>query len=445
MGTHWIIVQGERWRGLRVSGQRVEAFEVEGVGTAAEIAKTLRSRGYRGEGMLLGIESPRCLTSTVEPQLEEVRSDRRALALAIEGGLPWSAEEYVADFLHDGSQMMGVAVQWGDVATLIAELEAVGVWVQSIAPWSLVRVQQLVREQPMRANDFVLLSEEGEAVSLLSMREGVPAMWEWVPAGEGEQLRQRMGLLECRAGSEESRWWCVGLAEERAEQVREWVGEDRLQIVGSNNGLGCDQAGRILTGRERAWVEWRQGPLEDRQPYRSLKTMLRVAAVLGLLAVGLLVAGIRARAGRYEAQAKKLNDEQAKLFRELMPGQKIPIGVRKRLESELVRLKAERGEAAGEAQLSDATQTLECGLTALPSAVRMRVKSIEVDGDQIVWDCEVRTLADSATLVDAITEGGLEVTAPRTEVVNGIVPLKLTATRHKPLLTEVLPTPKGMP
>ena len=78
-------------------------------------------------------------------------------------------------------------------------------------------------------------------------------------------------------------------------------------------------------------------------------------------------------------------------------------------------------------QLVSTPQILEHCVAALPESIRLRVRSIEVDGAQVTVDCETLSLSDSATLVEALSREGFEVTAPRTELVGGLVPLKLTA------------------
>ena len=209
MGTTWAIVGGESWRVLRMSGGRVEVFEVRselvggrpsppaplpgGEGRKKEeegrtglsilrrtdgqmcpshdLAECLKSNGYRGEGVFLGLAAWRAAVGMIEPELEEVRRDPAALALVLENELPWAAEEYVADFVASGRRFLGVAVQWGEVRELVQGLEEAGVWVQSIGAWSLVRLQGLMRGGVNRDQN-VVLAEDGNAASLLALRGG---------------------------------------------------------------------------------------------------------------------------------------------------------------------------------------------------------------------------------------------------------------------------------
>ena len=78
-----------------------------------DLVECLKSNGYRGEGVFLGLAAWRAAVGVIEPELEEVRRDPQALALVLESELPWAAEEYVADFVPSGRRFVGVAVQWG--------------------------------------------------------------------------------------------------------------------------------------------------------------------------------------------------------------------------------------------------------------------------------------------------------------------------------------------
>ena len=399
------------------------------------VAECLKLNGYRGEGVFLGLAAWRAAVGVIEPELEEVRRDPQALALVLENELPWAAEEFVADFVASGRRFLGVAVQWGEVKEWVRGLEDAGVWVQSIGAWSLVRMQGLLREG-VGADQWVVLAEEGNAASLLAIRRGRLVAWEWLPSRDEETLRVRMGLMQVREGAmageadknvcpTDVRWVYVGIDDETQVALSESVGEsiriaEPVEMVAS-------QVKRILAGKESPWVEWRRGAIADPRPYRSVRRLSLFTAVLGLVAMGLLIAAIRVRAGQYESQAMALSGEQTKLFQELMPRQKIPVGVRIRLESELVKLKAERGNPEALTQLVSTPEILDHCVAALPESIRLRVRTIEVNGSQVTLDCETLSLSDSATLVDALSREGFEVTAPRTELVGGLVPLKLMA------------------
>lgn len=451
MGTTWAIVEGERWRVLRVRGGRVEVFEVGGDGQMCpshDLAECLKLNGYRGEGVFLGLAAWRAVVGVIEAELEEVRRDPQALALVLENELPWAAEEFVADFVASGRKFVGVAVQWGEVKEWVQGLEDAGVWVQSISAWSLVRIQGLMRGG-IGANQWVVLAEEGDAASLMALRGGRLVAWEWLPSPDVETLRTRMGLMQVREAPAVAegtdrivhptegeadknvcptgmQWVYVGIDEATQAALSEWVGES-VRIAESAD-MSASQARKILAGKERPWVEWRRGALADPRPYRSVRGLSLFTAVLGLVAMGLLIAAIRVRAGQYESQAIAFSGEQTTLFQELMPRQKVPVGVRIRLESELVKLKAERGNPEAVTRLVSTPEILEHCIAALPELIRLRVRTIEVTGAQVTLDCETLSLSDSAILVDALNREGFEVTAPRTELVGGLVPLKLMAT-----------------
>jgi hypothetical protein len=515
MGTQWVIVEGEPWRVVRVRGGGVEVFDVgpvrrEGAGEVERtfggsslksrtltpspsppgrgeqditdgpmgpshegidrVIECLKANGYRGEGVLLGLASWRAGVAGMGAQPEEVRRDVGAMALVLEGELPWAAEEFVAGFVKRDGQMcpsygrtvdskgaldrgrgtltpgpspggrgeqstegyLGIAVRTEEVSSWLREWEAAGVWIQGIVPWALVRVQSLVKDRLVGADDLVVIGEEEGAVSLVELREGRVAGWEWLPDGGSEEIGRRVVVSALREGFADAEertgqgaYSTVGLGDAVVEELRQVAG-DRVRAVTAPP-HGALFAAKILSGRERPWVNWRQGVLADPHPYRAVRSLAIVAAVMSLIAMGMLIVGIRTRAERYEDQAREFSEQQTKLFQATLPGQRVTVGVRRRFESELVRLKAERGDANSGSQLVATPAILERGLAAIPETLRVRIKSIEVDGPQLTLDCEVRSLTESALLVDALTQAGFEVASPRTELVNGIVPLRLSA------------------
>ncbi len=445
MAIIWCVVEGVQWHVLKSSGRRVEAYGVELVGEellSVAIAKCLKDHGYRDEGVLLGLAASRAASAVITPELEEVRRDPQAMALVLESELPWAAEEFVADFVAEGTQFVGVAVQWAGVQELVQGLEAAGVWVQSISPWSLVRTQALVRTG-LPADVFVVLAEEGAAASLVAIRGHQLTAWEWLPARDVAALCTRMGLMHVRWGTAESQWAFVGLEKEILAALREAAGE--TPSITESVEDTARLAERILSGKVGPWVEWRRGALADSQPYRSVRRLGLFAAVWGVSAIALLIAAIHLRAGQYEAQALEHHAALTQLFEALLPGQRVPVGVRVRLESELVKLKAETGSPEATAQLVSAPEILERSVTALPESIRLRVRTIDVNGVQVVLDCETLSLTDSAILVESFTRAGFEVTAPRTELVNGLVPLKLIANWKGPQIAASTVSPGDRP
>lgn len=478
MGTQWVIVEGEPWRVVRVRGTVVEMFVVErgkdgkvcpsyvGDGQVcpsygepgglclplAGVVECLLSQGYRGEGVLLGLGSWRAGVAELGPQLEEVRRDGAALSLVLEGELPWAAEEFVAEFVRgrrdagepgglrlplavtSGEGYLGIALRTEEVSGWIAEWEAAGVWVQGIVPWALVRVQALIKDRLVGPDDWVVIGEEDGAVSLVELREGQVAGWEWLPVGDGEEIGRRLVMSAMQAGDVAEGGTgqgarstvAIGLGEVMVDELRRVAG-DRMRVVNAPLNSDALFAAKLLAGRERPWVNWRIGSLADPRPYRAIRGLAIVAVVLSLIAMGMLLTGLRMLAGRYEERARSLSEQQGTLFQNTLPGQQVTVGVRRRFESELVRLKAERGDANTGTHVVSTPEMLERGLAALPEALRVRVKSIEVDGPQLTLDCEVRSLTESALLVESLSQAGFEVASPRTELVNGIVPLRLSA------------------
>src|SRR6202035_3402139 len=129
----------------------------------------------------------------------------------------------------------------------------------------------------------------------------------------------------------------------------------------SDDPLDCCalQSLAVLGGRRESPIEFRRDQLAPRDRHRSIRRELRVfqVSVLALMAVLGLALGFQAQ--RSEALRADCESQQAALFQELFPQQKLPVALCARLESELARLKGIRGESTDLPQLTPYVGVLE--------------------------------------------------------------------------------------
>ncbi len=121
---------------------------------AAAVAVALKSKGYRGEGIILAIPSSMCLCALTLINGLPAKHRHRAMVYRLEDRLPIAAEEVVADFIAAGpsdEQTLGVCSRRASLAPLVEALEASGLAVAAICPASLLALQFLQTHGPLAA------------------------------------------------------------------------------------------------------------------------------------------------------------------------------------------------------------------------------------------------------------------------------------------------------
>src|SRR4051812_46687104 len=117
---------------------------------AGAVAAALKAQGYRGEGVLLAIESSMCLCAPVRTEGLPTKHRRRAMTYRLEEKLPIAAEDVVADFIEGGpaadAEALGTCVRRTALAPMVEALEESGVAVAAICPASLLALQHLMRD-----------------------------------------------------------------------------------------------------------------------------------------------------------------------------------------------------------------------------------------------------------------------------------------------------------
>ena len=142
-----------------------------------------------------------------------------------------------------------------------------------------------------------------------------------------------------------------------------------------------------------------------------------MAAAAVLLALS--VAGAMQWRGRqYQALGRQYVQQQAAVFREAMPGQRVPASIKARLTSERRRLEALGGEVDGAAPAAgvSALAHLRAVLANLPADVRWRILDLNIQSSLIRVDGQALSHADAEGVASQLRQAGLyEVDPPKTQ------------------------------
>ncbi|MBM4033130.1 MAG: hypothetical protein FJ291_15290 [Planctomycetes bacterium] len=144
---------------------------------AQAIAAQLRSWGYRGRGVCLGLPSDLVLAADVDAANLPRRSRRSALLYRLEEQLPVDAEALTADFLPQvNGRVLGVAAITGRVREAVEPLAEAGVEVAAVCPTALLALWAALRQRPPRAHHALVAA--GGHVGLFRLADNnQPVAW----------------------------------------------------------------------------------------------------------------------------------------------------------------------------------------------------------------------------------------------------------------------------
>jgi type II secretory pathway component PulL len=382
---------------------------------AETIGRVLDERGYRGQPVLLALGSSGVVSTLVTTPPSRLALNRTALNFLVEPALPWSVEESVIDHerVGDGRAFV-VAAEAEPLRQLVLALQEREIAIASVAPMARLALEQHLAASPALAPRYALLWGHAETVDLWLIEDDRPVGWRWVPNQLPELARALKQIALCEgenlslAGRNLPDGFLASLSELTGLEPRE------VPPLGSEDPLDCCglQSFAVLGGRRESPIELRRDQLAPLDRHRSIRRELRVlqVSVLALMVVLGLALGFQAQ--RSEALRAEYEGQEAALFQELFPKQKVPVALCTRLESELARLKGIRGESTDLPQLTPYVAVLERLSQALPDGLRFRLLEVRIENGQLYLVGQVRGHGDADRIAESLRAAGLEVASP---------------------------------
>lgn len=400
---------------------------------AAQMRQVLETHGYRGEPVLFAPHASSCLVAVVPHSGRTMARNPQAMTYALEEFLPLAAEEATCDFVAFASDALGVAVETAPLRPLLSAFAETGLRISSIVPAALLALQGQLLGQRWRSRQAVLWQDR-DRLELFELLGGRPHAWRSFPATAQELVRELrlLGLFSEKSPVE--KLLAGGLREELQEALRPLAGEVPITLVTElPEQTALSAAATIISGRQEPWIELSRGELGSYDPYRSIRTSLRVLTVASVFLLVALALAAWLRTGRYEGIARGYQEEQERLFRRVLPAAKVPVGIRSRLESEYRTLAGVTGQMEGVPRLDSASTLLWDALSALPEDLRFRVLEVQAEQNRVHLDAEIRQHGDADLLATALRKHGFEVPEPRTEQLGDKgVGLVISASRPSP-------------
>lgn len=322
------------------------------------------------------LSSQACFSFCIEKDRRLIRNPK-LLPYELENWLPIDGDQYCVDWIIAGDGIFVVAADAERVGDLMEPTVPPEEVVTAITPRVFAAISELGRTESLQQCDWIVWRSE-EGYDLVRMVKGVPTRWLW-QANEQiacEVLEDQLAATEDSDSREMAETAVLALntplGAGRFPESCQITRGDQVQET-----LAERYAERLAMGSAAAIVDLRSGPLNR---YRNNPRLLSATQWFwfGLAVMQVcLIAAIWFRATTLRNEAAGYSAEQEAFYREVFPGQSVPVGVLSRIQSEHRQLLGTRGMASDAVpQVESVVPTLHQVLAAIPSD---EVKNLDTD------------------------------------------------------------------
>ncbi|MBX9654955.1 hypothetical protein K2Y11_15190 [bacterium] len=322
-------------------------------------------------------------------------NDRKKLSFLAEEYIPLSAEEMTVQCALHGEQAMAVAVPTAALSPWISKLEAAGIETLSVIPHGLSLLQRLLIDiKSEGSNALIAETDTGWEIGIV---EGTSiSRWSTIKHDDPHRLTKFAIALRGMKPETKVHWHSQGT------DIAPLLLELGLAHAGMQSEETTDLglSDFVLHRRATPWIDLRVGPLGPINPFKRWLPSLSIASA-GILVFLMTLGGILwLRASTFEHFCKGFEEEQAELYRDIFPGQAVPVGIEGRLRSEVVRMDQAQSLAAKQSSEGSAFTLLHRSLEKLPRDLRFRVMEVVIDRGRLMLEGEARGHSD----VEQITQ-----------------------------------------
>lgn len=403
--TSWQIVNSDD----KDSGAKWNSFEH---GKLAEQARLIGESVSSGATIVIGLDGRQCIAATIDVPSAQMLRKAQLIQYHLEEWIPWSAEEFVCDFIGHRSHAFTVSVRHQELAPFLRALENEGLKVAAVSPVVLLAVAQLVASKLIPIN-CRLIWQAGSKVDLIEIRNSQPRNWRHL-LSEVQDVVRSLGQRDLAQSSGEP-LVAIGLSPSLSSGLAESGFEfstlaDAPQLELAN--LACRS---IVASRAEPLLDLRRGELAGNHRHFALKkeiAWLKAAICVLALNVGL---AFWFWGEQQERVAEEVNSQLIEIHTELFPSESIaePAEALSAIQGEHKVLLGTRTRSAKLPSPEGADKILERVLSAFPKKLRFRVPEIRIEQGRITINCEVRSNTDAELLATELRNYGFVVYQPR--------------------------------
>lgn len=174
----------------------------------------------------------------------------------------------------------------------------------------------------------------------------------------------------------------------------------------------------ITSGRLRPTIDFNRVNLSFSGSLKPISRSLTTFLVIATICLGCLGFALLQRSWQHQAHADAYRKQQAALFRRLHPGERLPPGIRRRLESTLLERTNLTGKSAQLPADPRLLQQLSDVLEHVPSDLRVRIEHLNFNNGFVDLRGQLRSGGDVVVLREALSKTGLQIESPSTDQVS---------------------------
>lgn len=380
---------------------------------ATAIHEVLVAGGWRAAPLVVGLSVSLCLAATVDVPAPAMLRKRQAMRFHLEGWIPWSAEEFVADLVPHKNSALMVAVRVEPLKELLAGLDQRDASPVALVPTAFLALDRHLADRAVPPEHTLLWRHDGQT-ELFVVRDGRPLAWRHATTRSTDELAQ-LCSIDSLEQSGEMAWIARGLEPSQLDQLKE-QGIDALPA----DEISWEEAVRlsidaIAAGQREPLIDLRRDELVGQRPVQAVAPQLRRLKVAAVLA-GLAICGaLWLRGDQYAESSVDVRQRLTATFEATFPKEPPPERILPAIRHAHALLQGTRGPVKELPTGPSCDQVLQQVLAALPDDLRYRVPEIRIEGSSISLGGEVRSNSDADRIAAALRSAGFEVDSPRTQ------------------------------
>lgn len=362
-----------------------------------------------GTPIVIALPSQVCFAIEYHNAAKKRLPKHDALSYELEPDLPCDAEDLAIGAIayHDGWLL--VAVEATRIDAFIQVLRRQSIIPVCITPQLLLAWPD-IKSTLSHEEQIVIVEVDGE-IDLFRTKQGMPVQWMWL----GEQIDCLDERLELLSGSnlpvtaivsehDPSAKLCHWLEQRKATDIQFPPQVLQVELTEQIRKRSL----RIAAGKEVPLVDLRVGPLAGLTRQTPISKMLVLSLWSFLFLVAALASGCFLRAAQYRAATASLAEDQRAVFRRTFAGERVPVGITRRMLSERRQLAGTRGDAAP--SVLSVNAILRAMLIGIPQDIRFEIDKLELLPQQIAYlDGVVRSIDDAERFVSSLRSQGFDV------------------------------------
>jgi hypothetical protein len=402
----WRIVAGE---GTEASGHQFAPSDL--LEQPELIVQALSDLDLAGQPVVVGLGSAWCVAVTVPVASPQMLRKRTAMRYLLEEWIPWSAEDFVVDYIGQQSSAFMVAVRLEPLRSFLRALEDLDVTITTVSPTAILAVSDLLNSAAKLPSDITLAWQHDQHIEVFTINHGRLHRWSRCECS-GEAVARE---LQVQAEDNTLPHVFVDIEPELAVELQ----QRGLKIEGQRDDNLLEAADRIAKsvsiGHQDALLDLKRDELAGTQPTKRFakefaRLQLATAVVLILIAVGFWLRG-----NLYQEAIVDVEAELAEIHMKLFPNKEVPPDVVAAVNREFQQLQGTRSISSELPVRADASAVLQNLLSTLPKDLRFRLPEIQIEEGRISLGGEVRSNADADKIAAALRQGGFTVESPKTQ------------------------------